>query len=746
MERGSSYNKHAGRRDKNVHHEGPRNSARQQYQDPQGSGTANSFGGHQPVQSSVAAPAPSPMFPCITHSMPSQIQSGAQNVFSSQQPQMDCYQIHTPPPQHELYYGPYNTVAMQPVLQGSVIVPHATIKMNLPTSANKTIDANKSKCCQCGFNNTFWELELSKLETELQEHKKIISEKNKCIEEKEQKIQILESELSKLSASPISATVNDVQNDSAIPANNKTAANSKTQLSADAPEFKFHSTAPVPVVSANGDINKNTKNVDNYPNKKIEDSAENEGCALPRDDDFNNNNCEQQDDDLKISSSTSVAQSDSSSSVATLESPSYSKATKLVSGDDVKRSEPDRSHLSGASVRKKRSGKDNRNDSVDYPEAKRGEPSYQRSQFSGPARFWDKRHVQSNQIPLERKLPLERKGRNSRENVRSSVIKEIEGDLFEASDDYSLAHCVGQDFRMGSGIAVEFRKRFKRVTELISQKVHVGKVAFLEDNGRYIFYLVTKPVSTGKPTFDSLKSSVDDLKQKCLEHGVKKLAMPKIGCGLDRLNWHEVKQYLERTFQGSDIDILVYCINQTGEREGNQLPPKFGPIPKTARYPLLKILEEYGAGSTGFVFFGTADGHMDKSGEKLEKKFHFADEFKRAEKSEGTVVKISRHGELIFSLIVKNREQDEFSFSNLEKCLNRLSLMLKEARYNYIAFEAFEVPTDDTIVYKMLTMCCNYIQKHVLEVWVCWPPEITDIHGYQRKDGGNVQYSSKPNY
>lgn len=103
------------------------------------------------------------------------------------------------------------------------------------------------------------------------------------------------------------------------------------------------------------------------------------------------------------------------------------------------------------------------------------------------------------------------------------------------------------------------------MTDLLSQKVHVGKVGYLEDNGRYIFYLVTKPLSTGKPTYDTLKSAIDDLKQKCVEHGVTKLAMPKIGCGLDRLSWHEVKQHLERTFQGSEIDIMVYYINQVSD-------------------------------------------------------------------------------------------------------------------------------------------------------------------------------------
>lgn len=38
-----------------------------------------------------------------------------------------------------------------------------------------------------------------------------------------------------------------------------------------------------------------------------------------------------------------------------------------------------------------------------------------------------------------------------------SVIEEIKGDLFTAGEDYSLAHCVAEDFRMGAGIAVQFK-------------------------------------------------------------------------------------------------------------------------------------------------------------------------------------------------------------------------------------------------------------------------------------------------
>lgn len=49
-----------------------------------------------------------------------------------------------------------------------------------------------------------------------------------------------------------------------------------------------------------------------------------------------------------------------------------------------------------------------------------------------------------------------RKSRYSKQEIES-VVRETEGNLFNASEEYALAHCVAEDFRMGSGIAVPFR-------------------------------------------------------------------------------------------------------------------------------------------------------------------------------------------------------------------------------------------------------------------------------------------------
>lgn len=42
---------------------------------------------------------------------------------------------------------------------------------------------------------------------------------------------------------------------------------------------------------------------------------------------------------------------------------------------------------------------------------------------------------------------------------------------------------------------------------------------------------------------------------KCVD--VKYLAMPKIGCGLDRLQWSKVREIIKEEFKDLDIEIEV---------------------------------------------------------------------------------------------------------------------------------------------------------------------------------------------
>ena len=45
-------------------------------------------------------------------------------------------------------------------------------------------------------------------------------------------------------------------------------------------------------------------------------------------------------------------------------------------------------------------------------------------------------------------------------------------------------------------------------------------------------------------------------------HGFSTISLPKIGCGLDQMNWQDVVKLLRDIFACSDIQIVVYSLDE----------------------------------------------------------------------------------------------------------------------------------------------------------------------------------------
>ncbi len=127
------------------------------------------------------------------------------------------------------------------------------------------------------------------------------------------------------------------------------------------------------------------------------------------------------------------------------------------------------------------------------------------------------------------------------------LFTETKGDLFTQSVlPDALAHCVSEDLRMGAGIAVTFKTKFQRVQEWKDQHRQTGQVAVLFDWSRpAIFYLITKDRYFQKPTIQDLEASLIDMKEICMKN-MKVISIPRIGAGLDKLDWVDVKETLHR--------------------------------------------------------------------------------------------------------------------------------------------------------------------------------------------------------
>ena len=131
------------------------------------------------------------------------------------------------------------------------------------------------------------------------------------------------------------------------------------------------------------------------------------------------------------------------------------------------------------------------------------------------------------------------------------MLTEVVKDLFEVDESYHLAHCISADLKMGAGIAVPFQAKY-HIREAIQARQLNLVIPTVVMTGR-VFNLVTKVNYYGKPTYDNVFLALDKMKTVMDYFNVKKVAMPRIGCGIDGLHWEYFKRHLRDNFDGYDI-------------------------------------------------------------------------------------------------------------------------------------------------------------------------------------------------
>lgn len=119
-------------------------------------------------------------------------------------------------------------------------------------------------------------------------------------------------------------------------------------------------------------------------------------------------------------------------------------------------------------------------------------------------------------------------------------------------DNFYIIHCISNDWALGAGIALQLKNKYK-ITKP-SFETSVGTCVF---SPIFIANLITKSKYWMKPSYDSLEMSLKSLRRQLGNDFNKTLIMPKIGCGLDKLEWNEVSKLIEKYL--SDFDVRV-CI------------------------------------------------------------------------------------------------------------------------------------------------------------------------------------------
>ena len=80
----------------------------------------------------------------------------------------------------------------------------------------------------------------------------------------------------------------------------------------------------------------------------------------------------------------------------------------------------------------------------------------------------------------------------------------------------------------------------------------------------FIYNQVTNERFCDKPNLSTLSKRLEAMKIYASTKSVSTIAMPKLGCGLDQMNWQEVVKILRDIFAYADVQIVVYTLDEIG--------------------------------------------------------------------------------------------------------------------------------------------------------------------------------------
>ena len=112
---------------------------------------------------------------------------------------------------------------------------------------------------------------------------------------------------------------------------------------------------------------------------------------------------------------------------------------------------------------------------------------------------------------------------------------------------------------MSAGIARKIRRNISTSYPInLDHRLNPLWPHWIPSEKRYIYHLVTKQKFYNKPTFGTLRASLERMRTHAEENGIRQISMPCIGSDLVQLECNVVRQLIQDTFRTSPIAIILY--------------------------------------------------------------------------------------------------------------------------------------------------------------------------------------------
>lgn len=146
------------------------------------------------------------------------------------------------------------------------------------------------------------------------------------------------------------------------------------------------------------------------------------------------------------------------------------------------------------------------------------------------------------------------------------------GNLFDSSK-LVLGHGVNCQGKMGSGIAVEFKRRYPLNYEAyrdvcLKQKLKPGMVYPFRENGHLILNIASQFKTGNDANLDWLAIAMWKVLGYCEDRKMEGFAIPRIASGIGGLDyWTEVDPLLHEIFDESPLELELWTTPEQAEKE-----------------------------------------------------------------------------------------------------------------------------------------------------------------------------------
>lgn len=136
------------------------------------------------------------------------------------------------------------------------------------------------------------------------------------------------------------------------------------------------------------------------------------------------------------------------------------------------------------------------------------------------------------------------------------------GDLFAAQDLSALAHGCNTAGAMGKGIALEFKRRFPAMYPEYRKRCKAGQYqlgdVFVWEGEPVVFNLATQRFPGSRADLNAIETALTQMVEIAETMNIEQIGLPKIGAGLGKLDWGQVRDVIETVAATTTVTLVVF--------------------------------------------------------------------------------------------------------------------------------------------------------------------------------------------